>query len=267
MSNDLQIEPGTAAELDSRDPDSTLGIDDKAEGKRRRDELIEQLAELQALLWAEKSRSLLLVLQGMDGSGKDSTVRRVFSGVNPQGCRVVAFGRPHEGELAHDYLWRVHAAAPQRGEIGIFNRSHYEDIIVPRVRTRDPIAVWQPRYRHIREFERVLVDEGTTIVKVFLHISKEEQRHRLQKRVDKPDKQWKFDPGDLDDRELWDSYREAYEDALTETSTQWAPWYVVPANHKWARDVAITQLLVDTLRDLDPKAPAATADLDGVVVS
>src|SRR5688572_14340175 len=256
MLESLQVKPGSPAALADRDPGDTLGLEDKKAGKARRDELAEEMAALQALLWAEKRRSLLLVLQGMDGAGKDSTVRRVFKGVNPQGCRVVAFGRPHEGELAHDYLWRVHVAAPQRGEIGIFNRSHYEDIIVPRVRTRDPVAVWQPRYRHIREFERVLVDEGTTIIKVFLNISKEEQRARLQKRIDNPDKQWKFDPGDLDDRELWDVYREAYEDALTETSTEWAPWYVVPGDHKWVRDVAISLLLVETLSGLDPKPPA-----------
>ena len=266
MLDALRVQPGSPADLASRDPGDVLGMKGKAEGKRRRHELAEQMAELQALLWAEKKRALLLVLQGMDGSGKDSTVRRVFKGVNPQGCRVVAFGRPHAGELAHDYLWRVHAAAPQRGEIGIFNRSHYEDVIVPRVRTRDPVAVWLPRLRHIREFERALVDEGTTIVKVFLNISKQEQRARLQKRVDNPDKHWKFDPGDLDDRRLWDDYRTAYEDTLTETSTQWAPWYVVPGDHKWARDVAIAELIVTTLRALDPRPPDGGAAVDGVVV-
>lgn len=267
MLNGLRVEPGTAAALDERDPGDTLGLDDKSEGKKLRDELAEEMAGLQSLLWAEKRRSLLLVLQGMDGSGKDSTVRRVFRGVNPQGCRVVAFGRPHAGELAHDYLWRVHAAAPARGEIGIFNRSHYEDVIVPRVRTRDPVAVWHPRLRHIREFERVLVDEGTTIVKVFLNISKDEQRHRLQKRIDNAEKHWKFDPGDLDDRDLWDEYRTAYEDTLTETSTEWAPWYVVPGDHKWARDVAISKLIVSTLQQMDPRPPNATAAVEGVVVS
>ena len=267
MLEDLRVEPGTAAALESRDPGSTLGLKDKAEGKSRRKELLDQMAELQSLLWAEKTRSLLLVLQGMDGSGKDSTVRRVFSGVNPQGCRVVAFGRPHDGELAHDYLWRVHAATPLRGEIGIFNRSHYEDIIVPRVRTRSPVAVWHSRYRHIREFERLLVDEGTTVIKVFLNISKDEQRHRLQKRIDNPEKHWKFDPGDLDDRELWDQYRDAYEDTLTETSTEWAPWYVVPGDHKWARDVAISELMVSTLRRLDPRPASDAAKVDGLVVS
>lgn len=267
MLDDLRVEPGTTSALGGRDPAATLGLADKKTGKARRDELADEMAELQRLLWAEKKRALLLVLQGMDGAGKDSTVRRVFKGVNPQGCRVVAFGRPHEGELAHDYLWRVHAAAPERGEIGIFNRSHYEDVIVPRVRTRDPVAVWQPRYRHIREFERALADEGTTIIKVFLNISKEEQRHRLQKRIDRVDKQWKFDPGDLEDRELWDEYRAAYDDALTETSTEWAPWYVVPADRKWVRDVAVSRLLVDALRDLDPKPSRSTENLDGLVVS
>ena len=267
MLDQLRVEPGSAAALDERDPGTTLGLSDKKAGKAERHDLAETMAGLQALLWAEKRRSLLLVLQGMDGAGKDSTVRRVFRGVNPQGCRVVAFGRPHAGELAHDYLWRVHAAAPARGEIGIFNRSHYEDVIVPRVRTRDPVAVWHPRYRHIREFERMLADEGTTIVKVFLNISKQEQRQRLQKRIDNPDKQWKFDPGDLDDRELWDDYRAAYEDAITETSTPWAPWYVVPGDHKWVRDVAISRLLVETLRHLDPQAPSGPTALEGMVVA
>jgi PPK2 family polyphosphate:nucleotide phosphotransferase len=266
MLESLQVRPGTPAELERRDPGDALGIADKKAGKTQRDELAEEMIALQALLWAEKRRSVLLVLQGMDGAGKDSTVRRVFKGVNPQGCRVTAFGRPHAGELAHDYLWRVHVAGPQRGEIGIFNRSHYEDIIVPRVRTRDPLAVWQPRYRHIREFERVLTDEGTTIIKVFLNISKTEQRARLQKRIDNADKQWKFDPGDLDDRERWDEYRAAYEDVLTETSTEWAPWYIVPGDHKWVRDVAISSLLVDTLRRLDPKPPAGSLHLDGIIV-
>ena len=266
MLDRLRVEPGTAANLEERDPRDDLGLEDKSAAKKLRDRLADEMAELQALLWAEKTRSLLLILQGMDGSGKDSTVRRVFKGINPQGCRVVAFARPHAGELAHDYLWRVHTAAPRRGEIGIFNRSHYEDVIVPRVRTNEPEALWRPRLAHIRNFERMLADEGTTIVKVFLNISSDEQRHRLQKRIDDPEKHWKFDPGDLDDRELWQQYRAAYEETISETSTEEAPWYVVPGDRKWVRDVAVGSLLVDTLRAMDPQVPDAPDGLKGTVV-
>jgi PPK2 family polyphosphate:nucleotide phosphotransferase len=202
----------------------------------------------------------------MDGAGKDSTIRRVFAGLNPQGCRVVSFGRPHAGELAHDYLWRVHTATPARGEIGIFNRSHYEDVVVARVRGLVPESRWRPRYRHIREFERLLTDEATTIVKVFLNISKDEQRRRLQERLDDPAKHWKFDPGDVEDRGRWDDYRAAYEEAITETSTEAAPWYVVPGDRKWVRDVAVMQLLVDALYRIDPQPPPPPANLDGVII-
>ena len=175
----------------------------------------------------------------MDASGKDGTIRRVFTGVNPQGCRVVSFREPTATELAHDFLWRVHAACPARGEIAIFNRSHYEDVVAVRVRGLAPVHVWKRRYEHIRDFERLLADEGTAVVKVVLHISREEQRRRLLERLEDPEKRWKFQPGDLDDRRRWDDFSSAYEDAIRETSTEWAPWYVAPADHNWVRNLAV----------------------------
>jgi PPK2 family polyphosphate:nucleotide phosphotransferase len=198
---------------------------------------------------------VLLVLQGMDASGKDGTIRHVLTGVNPQGCRVVSFREPAATELAHDYLWRVHAACPLRGEIAIFNRSHYEDVVAARVRGLAPRHVWERRFEHIRAFERLLRDEGTEVVKVFLHVSRDEQRTRLQERLEDPEKRWKFQPGDLDDRRHWDEFIAAYEDAIHETSTEWAPWYVVPADHNWVRNLAVAELLVAALERLDPKLP------------
>lgn len=262
----LLVRPGQPAGIRGRDPADRLGLDGKEESQAMVDELILELRGLQERLWAESRRSLLLVLQGLDTSGKDGTIRHVFQGVNPQGCRVASFKVPTVTELAHDYLWRVHAACPARGEIGIFNRSHYEDLLVVRVKELVPRAVWRRRYRHVRELERLLAEEGTTIVKVFLHISPDEQRERLQARIDDPEKRWKFRSGDLDDRALWDAYTDAYEDALTKTSTAWAPWYVVPADRKWARNAAVASLLVETLRELDPQFPEPAEDMNGIVV-
>ena len=266
LTQPLRVPPGKPAGLQERDPGDRLGFSSKDDGKAAHEELVGALEELQSRLWAEKTRSVLLILQGMDGGGKDSTIKRVFAGVNPLGCRVVAFSRPHSEELAHDYLWRIHKACPARGEMGIFNRSHYEDVVAVRVLELTEPQRWRRRYQHIREFERMLVDEGTALVKVFLHISRAEQRERLQKRIDDPTKHWKFDPADLDARADWDDFAAAYEEALTETSTQWAPWWVVPADHKWSRDVAVTQLLVHTLERLDPQYPGAPPSMDGAVV-
>jgi PPK2 family polyphosphate:nucleotide phosphotransferase len=263
----LIVEPGTAAGLARRDPGDRLGLADKAEGARVVDELLDELKALHDRFWAEATRSVLLVLQGMDTSGKDGAIRRVFVGLNPQGVRVSSFKVPTPIELAHDFLWRVHAALPERGEIGIFNRSHYEDIVTVRVRGLAARAVWSRRYRHVRDFERLLADEGTSIVKVFLHISSDEQRDRLQARLDDPEKRWKFRLGDLDARKLWGAFETAYEEALTKTSTAWAPWYVVPADRKWVRDVAVAQILVGTLKGLDPHFPEPEEDLAGVVVT
>jgi PPK2 family polyphosphate:nucleotide phosphotransferase len=229
--------------------------------------LVQRLSVLHNRLFAEASHSVLLILQGMDASGKDGTIRQVFTGVNPQGCRVVSFREPTTSELAHDYLWRVHSVCPARGEIVIFNRSQYEDVVA--VRARDLVAehVWRRRYEHIRAFERLLADEGTTVIKVFLHVSQEEQRRRLQERLEDPEKRWKFNPGDLEDRRRWSDFIEAYEDAIRETSTDWAPWYVVPANHNWTRNLAVGQILVDALERLDPQLPEADPDLDRIEIS
>jgi PPK2 family polyphosphate:nucleotide phosphotransferase len=219
------------------------------------------------LLWADGRRSVLVVIQAMDTGGKDGAIRKVFEGVNPQGVRVANFKAPTERELAHDYLWRVHQQAPRDGEIAVFNRSHYEDVLVVRVLGLAPEQVWRKRYDHIADFERMLVDEGTTIVKFYLNISKEEQAERLQARLDDPTKRWKFNAGDLDHRELWHDYMAAFEEAVSHTSTADAPWYVVPANKKWYRDIVIATTLVETLRNLDLSYPEADEGLDDIVIA
>jgi PPK2 family polyphosphate:nucleotide phosphotransferase len=266
MIDQLRVAPGDRPELGKRDPGSKLGMKDKAAGVERLEKLVEELADLHNRLWAEASRSVLLILQGLDASGKDGTIRHILTGVNPQGCRIVSFKPPSETELAHDYLWRVHANCPARGELGIFNRSHYEDIVAVRVRGLAAKHVWSRRAHHVREFERVLVDEGTRVVKVFLHVSKDEQRARLQERLDDPAKRWKFQPGDLDDRKLWDDYTAAYEDTIAATSTEWAPWYVVPADHNWVRNTAVASVLVAALKEMDPRLPAPVEGLRGVSI-
>jgi PPK2 family polyphosphate:nucleotide phosphotransferase len=263
----MKVKPGRAAGIAERDASYRLGLTGKVEAQALHDEILGRLQTLQNRLWAEQRRGLLLVLQGMDASGKDGTIRAVFSGINPQGCRVTSFKAPAGKEAAHDYLWRVHEVCPARGEIGIFNRSHYEDVLAVRVRKLAPESVWRLRYRHIREFERMLVHEGTTILKVFLHISFDEQRERLQARVDNPEKRWKFRMGDLDDRAHWDAYRKAYEEAITETSTSWAPWYVVPADLKWVRNAAVAQVLVDVLETMDPRIPEPEEGIQDVEVT
>ncbi|HEU4916369.1 MAG TPA: polyphosphate kinase 2 family protein [Acidimicrobiia bacterium] len=260
------VPQGTPAGLAQRDPDSRQGFEGgKKEGKAALEPLTARLAELQTALWAESEQKLLIVLQAMDTGGKDGTIRNVFMGVNPQGVRVWGFGAPTEWELAHDYLWRVHEHTPANGGITIFNRSHYEDVLVVRVKDLVAESRWRKRYEHIVDFERLLSDEGTTVVKLFLHISKEEQRSRLEARLQETDKRWKFNPGDLEDRKLWDDFQEAYEEAITRTSTEQAPWYVVPADRKWYRDLAAASILIETLERMDPRFPPEP-DLDGVVV-
>jgi PPK2 family polyphosphate:nucleotide phosphotransferase len=261
------VRPGDAAAIASRDPGSKSGLEGgKAEGKAAIRRLRETLAELQNRLWAESRQKLLVVLQAMDTGGKDGTIRSVFKGVNPQGVRVWSFGAPSEWELAHDYLWRVHARAPESGTVAIFNRSHYEDVLVARVKDLVPVERWSRRFEHILAFEKMLSDEGTTIVKLFLHISKDEQRARLQARLDERDKRWKFSVGDLEERARWDDYMTAYEEALTRTSTEHAPWFVVPADRKWYRDLVVSHILIDTLETMDPRYPP-DPELDGVVVA
>ncbi len=262
-----RVLPGEAADLDRRDPaDRSFFTGDKKEGRRLAKRLNARLEELQELLWAEHHHRLLVVLQAMDTGGKDGTIRHVFDGTNPQGVKVAAFKRPTSAELAHDYLWRVHPHVPGDGEIVIFNRSHYEDVLVVRVHELVPEHRWRRRYGHIVDFERLLTDEGTTIVKFFLHISKEEQRKRLQARLDQPHKRWKFSAGDLAERKRWDDYQAAYEEALTRTSTDHAPWYVVPADRKWYRNLVVSKVLVDILEGLGMRYPEPAEDLTGVVV-
>jgi PPK2 family polyphosphate:nucleotide phosphotransferase len=260
------VPPGESADIRSRDSQSRVGFEGgKTEGKAELKGYNERLAELQTRLYAETKQKLLIVLQAMDTGGKDGTIRHVFKGVNPQGVRVWSFGVPSERELAHDYLWRVHQRTPEGGTISIFNRSHYEDVLVVRVKDLVPRDRWERRYDHIVDFEKLLADEGTTVVKLFLHISKEEQKKRLQARLDEPDKHWKFSLGDLDDRELWDDFVAAYEDALTRTSTAHAPWYVVPADRKWYRNLVVSSILINTLEVMDPRYPP-DPDLEGVVI-
>jgi PPK2 family polyphosphate:nucleotide phosphotransferase len=224
------------------------------------------LADLQKRLFAEGTRSVLVVLQAIDAGGKDGTLREVFTGVNPAGVSVRSFGVPSDEELAHDYLWRVHQHTPADGQIGVFNRSHYEDVLVVRVKRLAPDKVWKKRYGHIKAFEQMLVDEGTTVVKVFLNVSKDEQRERLQDRVDSPDERWKFRRGDLDDRALWNDYQQAFHEMMVRTSTVSAPWYVVPADRKWVRNLCVAAIMRHTLDELDPQYPEPEEGIEGIVV-
>lgn len=262
-----RVAPGSPAHLDRRDPaDSAVFSMTKQEGRQRLKDLNRTLSGLQRKLYAQGKHKLLVVLQAMDTGGKDGTIRHVFHGTNPQGVRVTSFKVPTPTEIAHDYLWRVHHHTPGTGKIQIFNRSHYEDVLVVRVHDLVPKERWAKRYDHINEFERLLADEGTTILKFFLHISKEEQRERLQARLDEPDSQWKFSLGDLDERALWPQYFEAYEEAITRTSTDWAPWYVVPADRKWYRNLVISSVLIATLEGLGVDYPEPAEDFSGVVI-
>jgi PPK2 family polyphosphate:nucleotide phosphotransferase len=262
-----RVSPGQGVQLAEWDPaDCTAFTGDKPAGRRVAADLARQLETCQEVLYADGRHRLLVVLQAMDTGGKDGTIRRVFEGVNPVGVRVASFKKPTDHELARDYLWRVHSHVPGNGEIVIFNRSHYEDVLVVRVNSLVPEERWKKRYEHIVAFEQMLADEGTTIVKFFLHISREEQRRRLQERVDDPEKRWKFARGDLGERAKWDSYQLAYQDALSRTSTDFAPWYIVPADRKWYRDIVVGQVLVNTLQSLGLHYPEPDEDLTGLVV-
>ncbi len=258
----FQVKPGRKVRLKDFDPDYQKHP--YRNDPKLKDHLaatLARLAELEVRLYAEAKQSLLIVLQALDAGGKDGTIRRVFSGLNPQSCRVASFKRPSSLELRHDFLWRIHEAVPGKGEIGIFNRSHYEDVLVVRVHKLVPPAVWRKRYRHINNFEEHLVESGTQILKFFLHISKEEQRQRLQARLDDPEKHWKIEASDFEERRRWDDYQEAFEDALGRCSTPWAPWYVIPANRRWLRDWAVAQILVDKLEQMNPQFPPPKVDV------
>jgi PPK2 family polyphosphate:nucleotide phosphotransferase len=262
-----RIESVTDFRLSDHDPKNLGGFaGDKNEGKDALKKVIKRLEELQELLYASSKHRLLVVLQATDTGGKDGTIRHVFEGVNPQGVKVASFKRPTEQELARDYLWRVHQEVPANGEIVIFNRSHYEDVLVVRVHSFVPASRWQRRYDHINDFERMLADEGTTILKFFLHISKEEQAARLRSRLDEPEKHWKFEQGDLAERARWDDYQAAFQEAIARTSTPWAPWYVVPSDHKWYRNVVIGTVLVETLESLGMEYPEPEEGLDQIVI-
>ncbi len=252
-------------DLGDHDPRETFGWEKEA-ARAELAEVVAELADLQKRLFAEEADAVLVVLQAMDAGGKDGVLREVLTGLNPAGVHVRGFGVPTEEERAHDFLWRIHRHTPARGEIVVFNRSHYEDVLVVRVKQLVPEAQWRPRYEHIRRFEQLLHGEGMAIVKLFLNISKEEQRERLQDRIDDPDERWKFRRGDLDERALWDDYMAAYREALEETSVETAPWFVVPGDRKWVRNLAVAHILVDVLQRLDPQYPEPAADLAGLVV-
>ena len=262
-----RIPPDTRVDLSDWDPRDRSRFDGGKKASKAVLEMLNgRLRNLQELLYAEGKHKLLIVLQATDTGGKDGVIRHVFRGVNPQGVKVANFKVPTPKELAHDYLWRIHQHTPGSGEIAILNRSHYEDVLVVRVHELVPQDVWERRFDHINAFERMLADEGTTILKFYLHISKEEQRERLQSRLDTPEKQWKFNVGDLKDRALWDDFMAAYEDMLSKTSTPWAPWYVVPADRKWYRNLVIGTTLVETLTNLDMAYPDPEDNLDEIEI-
>ncbi len=261
------VKPETKVKLSKWDPNDTGDFKGgKKEGLAELEKLNGKLEELQEILFAEHKHKVLIVLQAMDTGGKDGTIRRVFDGVNPAGVRVAPFKAPTPEELDHDYLWRVHKVVPGKGEMVIFNRSHYEDVLVVRVHNIVPPEIWNKRFDQINDFERNLAENGTTILKFYLHIDLDEQKERLQARLDDPTKRWKFRLGDLEERKLWPEYMKAFEDVLSKTSTEYAPWYIVPANRKWYRDLVISSLLVDTLDGLKMKYLTSPENLDGVVI-
>lgn len=251
--------------LADHDPAETFGWD-KDSAKAELVDVIARVAELQKRLFAEDERAVLVVLQAMDAGGKDGVIRDVLTGLNPAGVSVTPFGVPSDEELAHDFLWRIHHHAPARGQLAVFNRSHYEDVLVVRVKELAPASVWRKRYTHIKNFERLLTDSGTAVVKIFLHLSRDEQRARFQDRIDSPDERWKFRRGDLDDRARWDDFMAAYHDAMTKTSTTDSPWFVVPADRKWVRNMCVARILEDVLERIDPQYPEAEEGVEAIVV-
>ena len=253
------VKPGSKVDLGRIDPADTSLLGDKEEAKAKLEDEAVQIDALQDRLYAEGKHALLIILQGMDTSGKDGTVRAVFRATGPLGVTVTAFNRPTQEELAHDFLWRIHRVCPRRGTIGIFNRSQYEDVLVGRVRKLAPSEVIEHRYNQINAFED-LIASSTKVLKFMLHISKKEQAERLEARLAEPRKHWKFDPGDLDDRKLWDDYMDAYEQVLTRCSTEIAPWYVIPSDKKWARNLAVASIVRRTLEEMDPQFPKVDWD-------
>jgi PPK2 family polyphosphate:nucleotide phosphotransferase len=258
------VKPKTAVKLSRIDSGFTAGV---KKGSRCEDLLkrnISRLNELQYVLYAEARRALLVVIQAMDAGGKDGVIRQVMSGVNPQGCTVTSFKAPTPEELSHDFLWRVHKAVPQHGQIGIFNRSHYEDVLIARVHGLVPKSVWSERYSQINDFETTLSENGVTILKFFLHISVGEQKKRFLDRISDPARNWKISPADFEERKYWDDYQKAYEDALSRTSSKWAPWFIIPSDRKWFRNLAVSSIIVDALESLDMKFPKPSMDLSSI---
>lgn len=250
-----RVNPDTF-DLRTFNPRATLGAGKRGETEVRTEENLQAISDLQYRLYAENKQALLVVLQGIDAAGKDGTIRKVFSVLNPQGTRVRSFKVPTEEERSHDFLWRIHKNAPRHGEVGIFNRSHYEDVLVVRVKKLVPEAVWRARYEQINQFETLLHSSGTRVLKFFLYIDADEQKARFQSRLDDPEKQWKFSKSDIEERKSWDDYIDAFQDALTHCSTEKAPWYVVPGNRKWVRNWVVSEITRRTLEDMDPRIPA-----------
>jgi len=261
-----RVEPGKRISLAAFDPDASEYYKKKKHVEEELEKQRNRIRNLQERLYAENRRSLLIVLQAMDTGGKDGTIKHVFGGINPQGCQVWSFKKPSDEELSHDFLWRYHHRAPQRGMITIFNRSHYEDVLIVRVKNLVPEEVWRERYHVINEFEQMLTLSNITVIKFFLHISKDEQKRRLESRLENPDKQWKFSSNDIKERYLWDDYHIAFEEAINNCSTSYAPWYVVPANKKWYRNLVIARTIADTLEAMNPQYPAAEKGLENIVI-
>jgi len=260
----FRVEPGTRVKLSQIDPDYKGDDKDQSAVQDELAKLTKRLAELQYLMYAECKRSFLIVLQAVDGGGKDGTVNHVIASMNPQGATVQPFKVPSAEELAHDYLWRIHKVTPAKGRVVVFNRSHYEDVLVVRVHGLVPPEVWSGRYDEINAFEKLLSDNGTHIIKFFLYIDKKEQLARFKQRLEDPAKQWKISESDYKEREFWDAYQNAYEDAISKCSTADAPWYIIPANHKWCRNVAISRILVATMESMGMQFPAPSVNIEEI---
>lgn len=261
-----RVTPGEWMRLSDIDPNESEGYRKKKHVEDELDTQRKRIRDLQARLYAENARSLLIVLQAIDTGGKDGTIKHVFQGINPQGCRVWSFKQPSSEEKAHDFLWRYHQRTPPAGVITIFNRSHYEDVLIVRVKEMVAEDVWSRRYDIINEFEHMLTLSNTTIIKFFLHISRDEQKRRLESRLEDPSKRWKFSSADLKERAYWDGYQTAFEDAINKCSTEYAPWYIVPANNKWYRNLVVARTIADTLEAMNPQYPPAEEGLDGIVI-
>lgn len=267
FTKELAVHPGKKVKLHKYDPDDTLGWEKDDDTKDSLDKTLKRIDNLQYLMYAEKKRALLVVLQALDTGGKDGTIRHVMSGVNPQGCRVVSFKAPSPEEAAHDFLWRVHKAVPEVGEIGIFNRSHYEDVLVVRVHDLVPKEVWSRRYGEINAFEEHLSENRVKILKFFLHISKDEQKKRMMERIDDRNKRWKISEADFRERKFWDEYVSAYEDVLERCSTKHAPWFIIPANKKWFRNLAVSHVIAEALEGMNMKFPPPSVDVKKLKIS